>query len=314
MSSLIRLISVSIALSLTACATEQKTEAMFFLDKTDTFKNDVSSLPYNVSESSRDPSKHLAAPTIFNLSNLSKKVRQRVCSNGNKTLTATFSAVLRKPASNIPIDQAQRFNKYQRDEIFKGARLFFVLGSGLPPERGLLTRDYAPKNRQGQISMEGCILGGNSHTETLDWLKGLKMVETRNPNPLFVIDADTKKIYFTIQPPGSPNGYFGVRDMKSSRLLKDNDLGAEIVGTQCDFASIAEVSLLVSEYTFFPPGKVAISESVNRQAGYWFDYLTQNTTVKEAQTKDPQVIEYEATLDLEKFCLYGRNLSDLQTK
>lgn len=63
-------------------------------------------------------------------------------------------------------------------------------------------------------------------------------------------------------------------------------------------------------------GNFQIERAVSRNGlvDLWEDYLLTATTVKEAQSTDPQIIDYEVELDLKLFCAYGRPLSDLVSK
>lgn len=61
-------------------------------------------------------------------------------------------------------------------------------------------------------------------------------------------------------------------------------------------------------------GRFNIKQAVARKDKIWEIYLEELTTVKEAQTSDPQIINYEINLDLNPFCTYGRKVSDLVTK
>jgi hypothetical protein len=53
---------------------------------------------------------------------------------------------------------------------------------------------------------------------------------------------------------------------------------------------------------------------VNERFDLWASYIKIFTQVKEAQTEDPQVIDFEVSLDLNMFCAYGRHTSEFVTK
>lgn len=61
-------------------------------------------------------------------------------------------------------------------------------------------------------------------------------------------------------------------------------------------------------------GGFDLSEAVNHNDFLWQMYINAMTSVKEAQTSDPQIIDYHVSLDLGTFCQYKQLLEDLVVK
>jgi hypothetical protein len=60
-------------------------------------------------------------------------------------------------------------------------------------------------------------------------------------------------------------------------------------------------------------GTFDISSAVRSRDSLWELYIKAMTSVKEAQTDDPQIILYQVSLDLNPFCAYGRPIKDMIT-
>jgi len=61
-------------------------------------------------------------------------------------------------------------------------------------------------------------------------------------------------------------------------------------------------------------GTFNISDAVKERSDLWQEYIQTFTNVKRSQSADPQIIDYEVSLDLNVFCAYGRPISDFITK
>lgn len=57
-----------------------------------------------------------------------------------------------------------------------------------------------------------------------------------------------------------------------------------------------------------------LTDAVEKRTALWNAYFKTFTQIKEAQTEDPVVIDFEVNLDLNLFCAYGRNINDLTSK
>jgi hypothetical protein len=61
-------------------------------------------------------------------------------------------------------------------------------------------------------------------------------------------------------------------------------------------------------------GKLEISNLLNDSQHLWRQYFDHMTSVKEANTDNPQIVRFEATLDLAPFCSFARPVADLVSK
>ncbi len=71
-----------------------------------------------------------------------------------------------------------------------------------------------------------------------------------------------------------------------------------------------EVSILVENFAFIDS---SISTSLKRRENAWVDYLKRNTSVKESVSNNPNIFDFEVSLDLAVFCENARSTSDLLT-
>lgn len=67
--------------------------------------------------------------------------------------------------------------------------------------------------------------------------------------------------------------------------------------------------------TFFlrDDGSFDLGKATQRRAAVWEAYVGTQTSLKEAQSDDPQIVDFQVKLDLNLFCRYGRVVSDLLT-
>jgi hypothetical protein len=101
-------------------------------------------------------------------------------------------------------------------------------------------------------------------------------------------------------------------------------------------AAILEASLLPAQFTMLIPpsvqskyfGSVApgrgffvrddgtfdLSDAVKNRQAIWNAYFTRAVGVDEAQTNDPDVVQFNLRFDMELFCAYARPVDDLLTK
>lgn len=119
--------------------------------------------------------------------------------------------------------------------------------------------------------------------------------------------------------------------------VTDHTIRATREGTKTDLYSIqplvlAEAYYLTNYYTFVLQNgggpemaevargliggtKFDIDEATGSRRFYaWREYFKKFTSYKEAQSKDPKVIDYDVSLDLNALCTYGRPISDLLSK
>lgn len=67
------------------------------------------------------------------------------------------------------------------------------------------------------------------------------------------------------------------------------------------------------EFFLHKDGSFDLGAATQRRASIWNAYVASQTSLKEAQTDDPQIIDFQVKLDLNLFCRYGRIVSDLLT-
>jgi hypothetical protein len=60
-------------------------------------------------------------------------------------------------------------------------------------------------------------------------------------------------------------------------------------------------------------GTFDLGQAVERRELLWNAYVESQTSLKEAQTDDPQVVDFQVKLEMDLFCRYGRVVSDLLT-
>lgn len=60
--------------------------------------------------------------------------------------------------------------------------------------------------------------------------------------------------------------------------------------------------------------KNSIAKAISYKDDIWFRYIERFTTIKEAKSNNARVINVDLELDLNAFCKYGRDLSDLQSQ
>lgn len=61
-------------------------------------------------------------------------------------------------------------------------------------------------------------------------------------------------------------------------------------------------------------GKQSISAALDLKDEIWLRYIGRFTKIKEAKSNDPRIINVDLELDLNGFCRYGRQLTDLQSQ
>jgi hypothetical protein len=60
-------------------------------------------------------------------------------------------------------------------------------------------------------------------------------------------------------------------------------------------------------------GAFNLSDAIGERDKLWAAFINAQTSLKESQTDDPQIIDFEIELNLDLFCSYGRMISDLVT-
>lgn len=101
-------------------------------------------------------------------------------------------------------------------------------------------------------------------------------------------------------------------------------------------AAILEAALLPTQFTLLVPpsvqsqyfgsaapgrgffvrddGTFDLSEAVKKRQAIWNAYFSKAVAVDEAQTNDPDVVQFNLRFDMELFCAYARPVDDLLTK
>lgn len=60
-------------------------------------------------------------------------------------------------------------------------------------------------------------------------------------------------------------------------------------------------------------GSFDLGQAVEHREQLWNAYVESQTSLKEAQTDDPQIVDFQVKLEMDLFCRYGRVVSDLLT-
>ena len=67
------------------------------------------------------------------------------------------------------------------------------------------------------------------------------------------------------------------------------------------------------EFFLREDGSFDLGAATQRRSSVWKAYIASQTSLKEAQTDDPQIVDFQVKLDLNLFCRYGRVVTDLLT-
>lgn len=68
-----------------------------------------------------------------------------------------------------------------------------------------------------------------------------------------------------------------------------------------------------NRYFLKSDGSFDFTSAISNRERLWQDFVVAQTSLKESQTDDPQIVDFEIELNLSAFCAYGRLISDLVT-
>lgn len=88
------------------------------------------------------------------------------------------------------------------------------------------------------------------------------------------------------------------------RVGFQNDICTKEKLSMASYKHLAE-SLPIDNRTLTP------SEALSNKELIWKRYLLLNSTIKEAVSGDPQIVNYEISIDLNNFCTFGRHADDV---
>jgi hypothetical protein len=96
--------------------------------------------------------------------------------------------------------------------------------------------------------------------------------------------------------------------MDEFTILTPKNVIEEITGSEFN-SRYPHSSIILNE-----SGEIDISKAIARKKDLWKAYIYKFTSVKEASEDNSQKSTIELSLDLNVFCKYGRNISDLQSQ
>ncbi|MEY4630226.1 MAG: hypothetical protein RIQ81_346 [Pseudomonadota bacterium] len=269
------------------------------------------------------------------------------CINGRpaKSWSMPVKAVVPRPPAGIPIDQAAelRGKVYQAFKAIVGASIFqdeqapMVKGQEETKPLGTLVALDSPQRADIEKSFRHTRLSDSVTTMLLAFgeEKGLVLGALQAKQYSIQRGAGVVEDKWQLNESSESNrggqGIMGVvwpeRGFKNSR--------GEIVWP-IHPAGILEASLLPSQFTLLIPhavqrrffgdqvpgrgffirddGAFDLSEAISKRQQVWNAYFSKAIAVDEAQTSDPDVVQFNMRLDLELFCAYARPVDELLTK
>lgn len=75
----------------------------------------------------------------------------------------------------------------------------------------------------------------------------------------------------------------------------------------------SELDKIYSDYTLLLPNN-SVTSAILQKDDIWREHIPLATSILEAKTDDPKVMNVQASLDLSEFCTYGRKVEDLKSK
>lgn len=269
------------------------------------------------------------------------------CSNGRprQSWNLAVRAIVPKPPAGIPIDQASEIKGrvYQAFRNIIGPAIFI----DEPAPLGTSASEVGAGSRLVAVSTADpeSILAKFRETRLSEGATTL-MIGYDAHRGLFlgVIDAGE----FAVERSGSPSeDKWKLKGVAAGTRHNPSLMGA--VWTDRRFksaegeviypvhpAGVLEAGLLPMHFTMLVPpavqkkyfaeltpergffiredGTFDLGEAVGRRQGLWNAYFNKAIVVEEAQTSDPDVVQFNIRMDLDLFCAYARPVQDLLTK
>lgn len=229
-----------------------------------------------------------------------RKLHEQLCSKtSSKNLNAHVTAVLPKTVEGLPLDVAQAQQKTMRETIKNAVKSFFLpLSFRYPEYRPTSPRWKLPSDKPNDLVR-------HFKSQEFDLQKNASNASETDLYSFYEVGG---KVFLTLSP------YVWKPELltcsRAESFLYKN-LPSDQIG--CRVSNLAETSQLMSRYTIMQPG-ASPSDAVEQKDNLWVDYIHTYTSATEAQNDDPQVITYDLTLNLKRFCEYGANVDDLKSK
>lgn len=252
-----------------------------------------------------------------------KSVFSFYCSNGiqKRKLLTKIQAVISAPPKGISLDKAIVIQNQKQENLISFIKLFYrniflkdvwtKSGIGLETEQSEFFTVRSTESELYPYSTTPSLLLKSSDDKALNLVFGL---------PHFTIQYDSKKFfipkYFIVGNGGHKSGFVMITSNTINAYENSNSESSEPFNTTTDLQLIEAV--LTNTFTILPEDENLFSTqnltSEKNLAAIWEHYLIQNTSYKEAQTSDPNIIRYEISLDLNGFCKRARPITDLLSK
>jgi hypothetical protein len=269
-----------------------------------------------------------------------RRVFEHYCSNGRsqKAVETTIRAVLPRQPKGIAIDVASQMQESTYQSYRSLIKKFYQASSyqdildgkktsEAPPVFGL--RDPSPK---AFVSLAKESRANEKIPLTLLALNG---------SSTLLMGAMKLPVYSAVSYEGSEKGLFKWRETDNDpplrgaidvifpeRPMRDEKgqlfypiysaLPFEVVFFRKYFTMLipeeTQHQLLNGRSLFIRDGgSFDLGQAVERREQLWNAYVESQTSLKEAQTDDPQVVDFQVKLEMDLFCRYGRAVSDLLT-
>ncbi|MBM4253386.1 MAG: hypothetical protein FJ146_15565 [Deltaproteobacteria bacterium] len=269
-----------------------------------------------------------------------RKVFSLYCNNGKpkRKLTTKIKAVLPKPPKGIVIDKAAEV----REAIYRGFRdivkSFYRWDSyadATSKDRG---DHLSPFYALTDTSADHFVKMAKDNRYNDDLQVSLLAIHGQ---PTLLLATSSVPTYKTVTYSGSQPGMFQV---KTTTEKAQNHGAIDLVFPKRPWRDVEGKALfplypvIPFETMYFPryftmlipeatqqqlfdrqsyflrdDGSFNLSAAIQDRYKLWDDYIVAQTSLKESQTDDPQIIDFEVDLNLSAFCNYGRLIDDLVT-
>lgn len=233
------------------------------------------------------------------------KVFEYYCTDNKQIRKLNVSIEYVTPSfPNMVVDKAAEKQVYyskRKAELLK--RTLFSLSGGeeRPNDRGA---DYLMA-RQSKLN----------HKDLIEKVSGYVLKES---------SYSSMSIRPLLMKPNDSNRFILFYGVQTDMRFPDQDYNEKI--------QISELQMLMDNFTILEPvdfqneayksdliaadenGKQSISEAIEHKDKIWIRYVEHFTKISEAKSNNPRVINIDLDLDLNGFCRYGRNVSDLQSQ
>lgn len=256
--------------------------------------------------------------TINSTKHAEKVIYDFYCNQGNqiRALKTQVQVIISQPSLNIPLDQAAKIQQEKReivqDYLMNFYKILFfedqLIRSGMHVE---ITRSNFFAFNQNNLDSINPSLIDNKIDKSLKLIFGLPHFEVQYDRKKFLIPK-----YFLVGTENSHRSFVGTNAQVIQAFPSDKSEETMTYQTTTDLYLVEKI--LAKKFTImkYYDTQKSISELIRpiELKKIWAAYLDEFTRYKEAQSTDPQIINYEVELDLKEFCKYGRPINDLLSK